>query len=198
MNLSHRTLIFLAGVALAATAASAQTTLYNNLNATIGNYYPITGPNQPDAGPLYNSFSTGSSALQLTDVKVNLELMDAPEGTVNMALFSNSGNYPGSVIQVIGSISDSAVSFSGGVYDFPVSPNVPLTANTRYFIGLYPTKPGNVGTSTDWASTDSTAGSGIDVIANEYTASKDSSMKWWAQTYAAPPGRTARLGWDAS
>ena len=144
-----------------ASAASAQT-LYNNLPpaVTIGNYYDIAGGNQPDAGPLYNSFSTGSSNVLLTDVKVYLERMAAPLGAFNMALWTSLGDYPNTEIQGLGAMNDTAVSTSGGVYDFPVNPGVQLTANTRYFIELYATNSGAEAVSTYWASTDSTSGTG--------------------------------------
>jgi hypothetical protein len=50
MHFSHRILIILGGAALAASAAHAQATLYNNLTATIGNYDPIAGGDQPMPG----------------------------------------------------------------------------------------------------------------------------------------------------
>jgi hypothetical protein len=62
--------------------------------------------------------------------------MTAPFGSFTIALDASSGNYPSTKIQVLGTLNDTAVSSNGGIYDFPVNPGIPLTANTRYFITL--------------------------------------------------------------
>jgi hypothetical protein len=166
MHFVHRMLVVFGVAALEAFAAHAQTALDSNLTATIGNYYPIAGDVQPIAGPLANSFSTGSASGVLTDVKVYLERMADPFGSFTMALYASSGNYPSTRIQVLGTLEDASVSANGGIYDFPVIPGLPLTANTRYFIALSANHTGSEATSTYWATTESTAGAGK--IAAEY------------------------------
>src|SRR5580658_4776908 len=47
--------------------SAATVVLYNELNTLVENFYLVTGE-----GPLYVSFSTGSSPVSLTDVMANL------------------------------------------------------------------------------------------------------------------------------
>jgi hypothetical protein len=149
----------LGGAALMAFTANAQTVLYGNLNATIGTYFQVSSK-----GPLYNSFSTGTAGLLLTDVKVYLDLADSPIGTVTVGLFSDSSIFPGSQIKVLATINDSSVVSNGGVFDIPVNPGIALAANTRYWIGMTAS-----GSAIQWASTFTTTGTGN--IANEYNCS---------------------------
>jgi len=149
MRFSRRILLILVSIGLVASAASAQTVLYNNLSSPIDYYYPI--------GPIYNSFSTGSTGLVLSDVKLNLEFLDGAPTGFSVGLYADSSATPGTLIQSLGSMSDSAISGNGAVYDFPVSPGVSLAANTRYWIGLTTSN----GSNTGWATTDSTSGTGV-------------------------------------
>jgi hypothetical protein len=64
-----------------------------------------------------------------------------------MGLDAKLGKLPPTQIQALGTLSDTAVSTNGGVYDFLVNPGVPLTANTRYFITLYANHTGSDTTS---------------------------------------------------
>jgi len=146
-------------VALLASGANAQTVLYGNLSDHINGYTGI--------GPLYNSFSTGSAALLLTDVKVWVELTrSGTTGSFTVALYADNNTFPGTQLATIGSMNDTSIATSPGqVYDFPVSPGVALTPNTRYWIGM--TQSGATATSTGWAFTGSTAGTGN--IANEFS-----------------------------
>lgn len=152
----HRFLPMLGAAALLASAAHAQTVLYGNLNATIGTYYAVEGQ-----GPLYNSFSTGSTSVLLTDVKVYLQLEDDPVNGVTVALYADSNSSPGAQIKALGSLSDSTI-VSPGVFDVPVNPGVTLSPNKRYWIGMSVSGQSEIA----WASTNSTGGTGN--IANEY------------------------------
>lgn len=118
-------------IVIAAGAVSADT-FYNNLGTTVAGYGSVNGY----AG-LWNSFSTGSTAENLTDVQVRLEnTADPAPASVTVTLYANNANTPGAALLTLGSINDNQVSFTGGVYDFPVSPGYPLRANTRYWIGI--------------------------------------------------------------
>lgn len=132
MRLVKRTLELLAVTVVAAGVAPADT-FYNNLGTAVSGYGSVAGYQG-----LWNSFSTGSKAENLTDVQVKLEQLapDPPTPSVTIQLYANSGNKPGAVLLTIGSINDSQVSPTGGTYDFPVNPGYALSANTRYWIGI--------------------------------------------------------------
>ena len=163
----RRLLLMLGCVALLASGAHAQTVLYGNLSDQINGYTGI--------GPLYNSFSTGSAALLLTDVKVWVELTrSGTTGSFTIALYADNNIFPGTQLATIGSMNDTSISMSPGqVYDFPVSPGVALTPNTRYWIGM--TQSGATTTSTAWAFTGSTAGTGN--IANEFSCDLEETSR---------------------
>jgi hypothetical protein len=132
----RRVLWTLAGMSILTSAANAQTVLYNNLG-TPGNLVTPSGfASIYNAGPLANSFSTGSSPILLTDVKLNLDLIDTPpRGSISVALYSDSSHFPNALLTTIGTLNDSQLTLSvGNVFDFPVSPGYSLTANTRYWI----------------------------------------------------------------
>ena len=141
-----------------ASAANAQVVLYGNLSATIADYAGVDYQ-----GPRYNSFSTGSSPVTLTDVKLNLDLLDGPRGSMTVGLYSDSSHTPGTLLTVIGTLDDHLIAEHGGVSDFPVSPGFALTANTRYWIGVSTSNASLAG----WATTEDTAGTGN--IGNEYS-----------------------------
>jgi len=154
MHSARRFLLILGCVLLAAAAANAQTVVFGNLNSQIKGYFPI--------GPIYASFSTGSGAVNLTDVQLKLESLDGMPNGFSVGLYADSSTTPGNLIQTLGSMQDSAISGSGATYDFPVSPGIALAPNTRYWIGL----ASGTGSATGWALTGSTAGTGA--IASEF------------------------------
>jgi len=154
MHSARRFLLILGCVALICSAANAQTVVFGNLNAPLKGYLGI--------GPLYASFSTGSSATALTDVQLNLEFLDGDGAGFSVGLYADSNTTPGNLIQTIGSMTDSSISDSGATYNFPVSPGIALAANTRYWIGL----SSDSGSNTGWEVTGSSAGTGA--IASEF------------------------------
>jgi hypothetical protein len=186
MRIAKRISILLTGALVAAGALSAQT-FYNNLGTTVRGYGSISYYNG-----LYNGFTTGSTAVNLTDVQVKLELLGTASGSVTVALYASaqqqqeSGalvpgalnralvrpvNYfslltvttVGAQLRVLGTISDSSVSTSGQNYNFPVNPGYPLSPNTLYFIGLTTTNDSEIG----WAyndESDSVSGGGTGTV----------------------------------
>jgi len=109
----RRVLLISGSAALAVVAAHAQTTLCNNLTAPINSYYRVY-----NQGPLYNSFSTGATGQLLNDVKVYLE--SAPSADfISVAVYADAGNVPGAQLRTFGTLTDSSISTTGGVYDFP-------------------------------------------------------------------------------
>jgi hypothetical protein len=150
MHSARRFLLILSCAALSIAAANAQTVLFGNLNSSVKGYFPI--------GPIYASFSTGSSAVNLTDVKLQLEFLDGAPMGFSVGLYADSSTTPGGLIETIGSMNDSAISGNGAAYDFPVSPGIALAVNTRYWIGL--SANNGEGSNTGWALTGSTSGTG--------------------------------------
>jgi hypothetical protein len=118
--------------------------LYDNLSvASIGNddqiATPPGGPPPGGFGPLYDSFSTSGSAFDVTQVQILVGLPGqtaVPGASFQVALYNNgTGNTPGSLNQVIGTVLDSALSTSFTVVSFN-SLSITLAADTRYWIGL--------------------------------------------------------------
>ena len=79
--------------------------LYNNLP-------PAATNNHADAvftfGPLADSFSTGGSAVNLSDVKLLLET-GTPTGSITVTLRSDSSTSPGAVLTTIGTLNDTSL-----------------------------------------------------------------------------------------
>lgn len=130
----------------------ADTILYNNLGAASDGSDPIaTNP----FGPLFDSFSTGATPVNLTDVKVLLSGSPS-SATITVALLSDSSTSPGAVLDVIGTLSDNALSGTPTVFDFPVVPSFPLAANTRYWIEL-----SSPDSTAEWSYSLDTSGPGV-------------------------------------
>jgi hypothetical protein len=124
--------------------------LYDNLGATSDGADSVVS-----WGPIADSFSTGSESFLLGDVKLLLSGDSTSTGTITVDLRSDNSTSPGAVIATIGTLSDSLLSTSASVFDFPVTP-ITLTANTRYWIQIS-TDPS---TAVWWWSSD-TSGIGV-------------------------------------
>ena len=109
------------------------TVLYDALNNNTAGADYIFGD-----GPLYASFSTGSSPVALSDVMAKLTAgQGAPGGSITVGLYSDAGLRPGSLLVQIAALTDSSISPAGYTnFDFPVSPAFQLKAKTRYWIGF--------------------------------------------------------------
>ena len=138
------------------------TVLYDALgNATSGSDF-IFGD-----GPLYASFSTGTSTVALSDVMAKLTAgQGAANGSITVGLYSDAGQRPGSLLVQIGTLADSSISPATYTnFDFPVSPAFQLKANTRYWIGFISVNQ----TVAQLAWSDDDSGPGV---ASEYNFSK--------------------------
>lgn len=117
------------------------TVLYDNLGATDTSVYGdgvsssgSFGQTIP-AGPLSNSFSTGGSDFVFEYLDLRLDRPDSPSGSITVSLLSDNSILPGSLIAVLGTIDDSAVTTSPEIIEIPVV-SIDLNANTRYWIQL--------------------------------------------------------------
>ena len=122
------------------------------------------GADQPsNFGPLADSFSTGANPVALTEVDLNLAAAPGGSGATTVSLYSDSSTSPGTLLDTIGSIDDSALTGNLAVYSFPLSTDFDLSADTRYWIEL--TAPATSGS--EWAWSPDLTGPGV---ANEYLA----------------------------
>ena len=129
--------VLLAATALVPNGASAGTVLYNNVFSSVSNsyytYYPSAGEDSvSSAGPLYDSFSTGSASYIWIDVTVLFSDTTTESGQFEFLLLSDNSNSPGSVIAQSGFLPDVLC----GPCTYGVSGAVSLAANSRYWIEL--------------------------------------------------------------
>ena len=143
-------------IAASSSSFGQPTIIFDELNAANAGSDSVT-----KFGPLGESFSTGASAVSLTDVMIKLNIAPSDESpldaltmrragggsvrvqpaasssaAVTIALYSNNVLRPGTLLAQLGTVPDSSLPASGALqnFDIPVNPPVPLTANTRYWI----------------------------------------------------------------
>jgi hypothetical protein len=140
-------------VALTGTARSATVTLYDNLSANSNGADRIQDGLW---GPLYDSFSTGASAVILTDLQLLLSATNnADGGSVSVGLYGDNSTSPGALIASLGTILDSALGSSLSVIDLS-GLSAYLVAGTRYWIGLSSSQ-----SSAEWSWSYDTSGTGV-------------------------------------
>ncbi len=122
-------MLFLGAMALSMTFAARATSLYNNLN-------PASSGLDSVFGTLADSFSTGSSAVTLNSVTLDLWDADSNDGggSVTVDLLTDNSDAPGTVLDTIATISDS--SLSATLAHYALDTDLDLAANTRYWIEL--------------------------------------------------------------
>jgi hypothetical protein len=118
------------------------TTRADELFDNLGNVGTGADPTGSDWGPLADSFSTGSSAFDFNSLTVILS-GTASTGSTTAYLLSDSSTSPGSVLEEIGTISESGLSNAPSL--FSLSTSFILAPNTTYWIEL--TSGDN---NTDW------------------------------------------------
>jgi hypothetical protein len=106
-------------------------------------------------GPLYDSFTSGA-ATRLTSLKLILSGDDTSSGAVQVGLYADHSTAPGNLIAVLGSVKDSSLSETPGLYAIPLTAYPGLTDDTVYWIGLSGT------TSAEWYYDDDTSGTGVE------------------------------------
>ena len=123
------TTAIIAGAALASNNANADV-LYNNLGAiSDGDDAAST------VGPLYDSFSTGSSPFSLDAIFYLVSGVPSDGGTYNVTLYADNSGTPGSVILNFAGTNDFILPGSPGVVDTSFVPYL-LTADTRYWVSI--------------------------------------------------------------
>jgi len=112
--------------------ASPITTVFDNLGGA--NTYDGAIVYAPYYYAVYASFTTLDPEFVLDDVKADLLLVGSPTGMLDIALYSDSANAPGSLLESIGTIDDSSLTATPAIYDFPVSPIT--LAPGEYWFGI--------------------------------------------------------------
>jgi hypothetical protein len=131
--------------------------IYSNVNAITFDVDAVSA-----VGPQADSFSTGSSAFNMTDVMMVLNGSPSP-GSISIQLFSDATTSPGFVLSTIAVVSDNLLPSNPQVLDFHLTTPYMLSANTRYWIELSSTN----NSTANWAFSFDTTGVGV---ANEYYA----------------------------
>lgn len=136
-------------VAAIAVAANA-TIIYDSTAGISGGADPIL-----NAGPLFDSFSTGAFSGTISSLELALE-STAATGTTTVGLYSDSSTSPASLITTLGTVSDSSLISSVTLVDVALVSNPVVNAGTRYWIGLSTSD-----SSALWSYTFDTSGVGV-------------------------------------
>lgn len=142
---------FAAAVTFAVCSVPAQATsvvLYNNLGGSIVGRDPLVS-----FGPLADSFSTGGTAVNLSDVKVNLWTGAIVDPLATISLLGDNSTSPGALISTLGTVDVSGSTPT--VYDLG-GLSVSLAASTRYWIEVTTSD-----TNMEWPWTTATGGTGV-------------------------------------
>jgi hypothetical protein len=133
---------------LASAASAGSVTLYNNVDFmghmnSVDGYDPIASYFPAD------QFYSGSEASTLNSLELNLTYQVSlnPTGSVSVELLSDNSNTPGSLLAVLGTVTDSQLSGAppGTPELITVTPLAPygVAANMNYWIELVDNNPNN-------------------------------------------------------
>lgn len=146
-------------VAFSATGAFADVvTLFDNTTLTSSQNYSV---DSGLTGPLAQSFFGGAADAPLYSVTLNLKVVTPTDGgSIVVTLDSNASGAPGTILQTLGTIADSALSTTPGLYTLNVHAlNQSIVAGTEYWISV--AQSGDSLTSTaKWLYSDAVAGVG--------------------------------------
>ena len=136
MRTSRRYLPWILGVVLTFVMVpiARADTLFNNLGAQHYSAYEISN------GILFtDSFSTDASAFDLRSVTLLLAVNGSyPAGsdTLIVDLFADSSNSPGQLLETIGTLDTSQISYLVDYAEYTFNTSYALAADSRYWIGL--------------------------------------------------------------
>jgi PEP-CTERM motif len=124
---SKRNLALLVMLTVCATPRAGATTLFDNTAFVTGGSGLIA-----EINPIGDSFST-DLGVNLTDFAAVLSLQGIVQGSTTFSLYSDNSQTPGTLISVLGTISDSSLTSSAAIYTIS-GLNIALDATTRYWI----------------------------------------------------------------
>jgi hypothetical protein len=136
-------------VAIFSCLAPAQVLVYDNTGASTNGSDSVQ-----DFGPLYDSF-TSTVTGALSDVQLLLSGDNTSLGSVNLGLYADSLASPAALIANLDTLPDSSLGSPLALFNFSLTAQPPLTAGTRYWIGL------SGATSADWGWSDDISGIGV-------------------------------------
>ena len=124
----------LAGIVIAAAlSVRGDTIVYSNIGAIGTGTDPISS-----FGPLYDSFSTGSSFGAISSLDLFLGVGTPTDGdTITVGLYADSSTSPGSFLATLGTINDSDLSSTPADISVSLTSNPVLAPGTRYWIQLF-------------------------------------------------------------
>jgi hypothetical protein len=161
-------------LALCSSTGAGTVTLFDNLNAKTTGQDVV--PPEADGGMLADSFSTGNVPLELTAVKLKLVLVGQPNfqliRPVVVEVFKDDGKPGiGDLVHEIGRVTEEAVKNDGPIITLqPNLGDVPLAANSRYWVVLADITPAENGKQTiSWTWSTDVTGTGV---AKEYYIDK--------------------------
>jgi hypothetical protein len=107
--------------------------LFNNLppNATISGPDPIAsdGPQQ------FASFTADASG-NIDTIQLLLDINGSPTGVVDVGIYDNNGNVPGTQVDPVGTVDETKLSGAASVYTFANLGITGLTGGDRYWVVL--------------------------------------------------------------
>jgi hypothetical protein len=164
----------MAVVALCTTTAAGTVTLFDNLKAQTDGQDLV--PPEAKGGLLADSFSSGKDPLILTKVTLKLVLVGKPNfdeiRPVVVEIFKDNGKPGiGDLVHEIGRVTEEEVKKDGPFITVRANPgDVPLAANSRYWVVLTDiTPPGNGKQTISWCWSSDISGTGV---ANEFYIDK--------------------------
>ena len=129
-----------------ASALSANTVVFGNISCSYPGSDIASCINEPSLGsdpinsvsgegPIYDSFTSGAAAGQITDLQLILSGDDTSSGSFQVGLFADNSGTPGAEIGTsLATVDDSALSITPAIYDIALDASV--DADTAYWIGL--------------------------------------------------------------
>ena len=136
--------------------AAAFVELYGNTTAN----FPGQGSDHVAVtGPLYDSFSTGSSSVDMVDLAISLSNGGVHTGSFTINLYADSSTRPGAFLATFGTFNDDVFGTATGfdLLGASVPPTLALAANTRYWIGLLDNGLSNIA----WSHAPDASGTGV-------------------------------------
>ena len=110
-------------------------------------------------GPLYDSFSTGSSSVDMVGGLISLSNGGVHTGSFTINLYADSSTSPGAFLATFGTFNDDVFGTATGFDLLGVSapPTLALAASTRYWIGLLDAGQSNIA----WSHAPHASGTGV-------------------------------------
>jgi hypothetical protein len=132
--------------------------MFNNLppNALVSGPDPIAadGPQQ------FASFTADASG-HVDTIQLLLDLNGSPTGVVNVGIYNNNGNVPGTQVDAVGTVNETQVSGTASVYTFANLGIAGLTGGARYWVVLTDQIATGAPSDLEWSFATDDSGTGV-------------------------------------